>query len=203
MGFFEPHGRGRCSVRATALAGADRTSAVAKDESSGGVVRPNTAAAAADDDRPHASLAIVREATIVVYTLAHAVGVLRAAARVNRPVILLSAADAGIYAGAGWFVALVETARTRVAGAHSMSFLDCGDEPGAALAAIRTGVEGVIFTGRADVALRLDDIAAQHGVRFAAARPPAGLDLADDFFAPQAAIDRHCAEFLARIFAPR
>ena len=78
------------------------------------------------------------------------------------------------------------------------AFLDCGDQPGAALAAIRAGVEGVIFTGRNDVADRLADIARQHGVRFVIERPAAGLDLRDDFFALEAESKQRCADFFAR-----
>jgi delta 1-pyrroline-5-carboxylate dehydrogenase len=134
---------------------------------------------------------------IVVYTLAHAVGALRAAARAARPVMLLSAHDAGIYAGPGWFGALVEAAREAVPDARLAALLDCGDRPGAALAAIRGHIEGVIFTGRADVARRLANIARQHGVRLVNERPAAGLDLGDDFFASAADSERRCTEFLA------
>ncbi|MBV8121956.1 MAG: hypothetical protein JO081_18700, partial [Alphaproteobacteria bacterium] len=112
---------------------------------------------------------------VVVHTLAHAIGALRAAARAQRPMALLSARDAGIYAGPGWFAALVEAARAAAPDARCSALLDCGDQPGAALAAIRAQIEGVIFTGRTDVARRLVDIASRHGVRLVSARPAAGL----------------------------
>jgi delta 1-pyrroline-5-carboxylate dehydrogenase len=137
------------------------------------------------------------DVAVVVYTLAHAVGALRAAARAERRVILASAQDAGIYAGPGWFRALVEAAREAVPDVRcAAALLDCGDRPGAALAAIRLPVEGVIFTGRADVARRLAQIAARHGVGFYTERPAAALDLGDDFFALATDSDRRCAEFL-------
>lgn len=134
---------------------------------------------------------------VVVHTLAHAVGALRAAAAVGRPVTLLSARDAGIYAGPGWFAALVGAAREAAPDARSLALLDCGDRPGAALAAIRTGVEGVIFTGRADVARGLADIARQHGVQLVTERPVADLDLEDHFFAAEEESEQSCAAFLA------
>jgi delta 1-pyrroline-5-carboxylate dehydrogenase len=134
---------------------------------------------------------------IIVYTLAHAIGALKAAARAARPAILLSAPDAGIYAGPGWFGAIIEAAREAVPGARFSALLDCGDRPGAALAAIRAHIEGVIFTGRTDVGHRLADLAAQHGVRLVTDRPAAGLDLGDDFFASAAESEQRCAEFLA------
>jgi delta 1-pyrroline-5-carboxylate dehydrogenase len=134
---------------------------------------------------------------IVVHTLAHAIGALRVGVRAGRGVVLASAPGAGIYAGPGWFGALVEAAREAVPEARFCVLLDCGDCPGAALAAIRAPIEGVIFAGRADVARRLADIAGQHGARLVTARPSA-LDLGADFFAADAAIEQRCSDFLAR-----
>ncbi len=110
--------------------------------------------------------------------------------------VLVSAPDAGGYVGPGWFKALVAAARRAVPDIRCSATLDCGDNVGAALAAIRAEVEGVIFTGRPDVARRLADIARQHGVRFETKRPAAALDLAEDFFASQEDLVRRCAEFL-------
>jgi acyl-CoA reductase-like NAD-dependent aldehyde dehydrogenase len=98
--------------------------------------------------------------------------------------------------GPGWFQALVAEAREAVPDARCSSLLDCGGNVGAALAAIRAEVEGVIFTGRQDVAHRLADIARQHGVRFETERPSDVLDLAEDFFASQEDVERRCVEFL-------
>jgi delta 1-pyrroline-5-carboxylate dehydrogenase len=114
-------------------------------------------------------------------------------------VVLLSAADAGIYAGPGWFAALVEAARQAAPDAHVSALLDCGDRPGAALGAIRARIEGVIFTGRVEVARRLADIASQSGVRFVTARPAADLDLGDSFIASAAESEALCTQ----IFAPQ
>ncbi|MFZ3238316.1 MAG: hypothetical protein WA184_23450 [Stellaceae bacterium] len=134
---------------------------------------------------------------IVVHTLAHSVGALRAAMRADRRVILASAEHAGIYAGPGWFRALVAAAREAVPDARcAAALLDCGDRPGAALAAIRAAVEGVIFTGHADVARRLAEIAARQGVGFVTERPATALDLVSDFFASSNDSERRCAEFL-------
>jgi hypothetical protein len=65
------------------------------------------------------------------------------------------------------------------------------------LAAIRSEVNGVVFTGQADVASRLADIALQHGVQFATERPPAALDLGDDFFASPEIVEQRCADLLS------
>ena len=134
---------------------------------------------------------------VIVHSLAHAVGALRAAARASRLITLLSAPEAGIYAGPGWFRALVEAAREAAPDARCSAILDCGDEPGAALAAVRAQIEAVLFTGRVDVTLRLADIARQHGVRLITVYPPAAIDLGDDFFASADAIERRCTELLS------
>ena len=110
--------------------------------------------------------------------------------------VLVSAPDAGGYAGPGWFKALVATAREAVPDARCSTLLDCGDNVGAALAAIRAEVEGIIFTGRPNVACRLADIARQHSVCLKMERPSDALDLAGDFLASQEQVERRCAEFL-------
>src|SRR5216684_465206 len=88
---------------------------------------------------------------IIIHSLTHAVAALSAAAEAGRPVTLASAPDAGIYAGSGWFGALVAAARAAIPAGQSAALLDCGDDAGAAQAAIRAGIEGIVFTGRADV----------------------------------------------------
>jgi len=108
--------------------------------------------------------------------------------------VLASPPGAGSYVGPGWFREVVSAARAAVPEASFSALLDCGDEVGAALGAIRSGIEGVVFTGRADVASRLADIAAQHGVRFLTTRPAPALDLGDDFFAAPEILERRCAE---------
>ena len=134
---------------------------------------------------------------IIIHSLAHAIAALRATVDARRPVTLASAPDAGSYAGPGWFGALIAAARDAVPAAKSQALLDCGNDAGAAQAAIRAGIEGIIFTGRADVAERLADIARQHGIRLMMARPDAALDLGTEFFASPETLRRRCASFLA------
>jgi len=133
---------------------------------------------------------------IIVHSLAHAVAALSVAAAAGRPVTLASAPDAGIYAGPGWFGALVAAAREAVPAAQGTVLLDCGDDAGAAQAAIRAGIEGIIFTGPADLAERLTDIAGQRGARLLTVRPVPALDLGDAFFAAPEVLHRRCLEFL-------
>jgi hypothetical protein len=136
------------------------------------------------------------EPVIIIHSLAQANVALRAALKADRPVVLASPPGAGSYVGPGWFGALVAAAREAVPDARFSILLDCGDDVGAALAAIRAEIQGVVFTGRADVARRLADIACQHGVRFVTARPAALLDLGDNFFASPEILERRCADLL-------
>jgi hypothetical protein len=175
MGFLEPHGRSCRLFRRARLTGPAapgcRTEAEARAR---GPIAP----------------------VIIVHSLGHAIGALKAGARTGRSIILSSAPEAGIYIGPGWFRALVEAAREAVPDARFSAILDCGDQAGAALAAIRAQIERVIFTGRADVASRLADIARQHGVRLESIRPAAALDLSADFFASAESVEQRCADIL-------
>jgi acyl-CoA reductase-like NAD-dependent aldehyde dehydrogenase len=133
---------------------------------------------------------------IIIHSLAQAIAALNVAARAGRAIVLTSAPDAGGYVGPGWFGALIAAAREAVPEARFSALLDCGDNVGAALAAIRSEAEGIVFTGRADVAGRLADIARQHGVRFETDRWATVLDFGEDFFASGDRVERRCAELL-------
>ena len=133
---------------------------------------------------------------IVVHSLAHAVAALEAAAADDRDIVLLSAADAGIYAGAGWWKALLEAAGAAVPAARFSAILDCGDQAGAVQAALRAGIPAVIFTGRTDVAERLAAIAGRQRAQLLITRPNAALDLAPLFFADGDVLRRRCADLL-------
>jgi hypothetical protein len=139
---------------------------------------------------------------IVIHSLAHATAALSAAAEAGRAVTLASAPDAGIYAGPGWFGALVTAARAAVPAARCAALFDCGDDAGAAQAAIRAGIEGIVFTGRADVAERLADIAGQRDARLLTARPTPALDLERDFFASPEMLRRRCGEVFENSSGP-
>jgi hypothetical protein len=136
---------------------------------------------------------------IIVHSLAHAVAALTAAAETGQEIVIASAPDAGIYAGPGWWRALVDAAREAVPAAKATSVLDCGDDAGAAQGAIRAGVKGIVFTGRADVAARLADIAGQRRAMLLTTRPEPALDLGALFFADPDALRRRCAEVLASV----
>jgi hypothetical protein len=136
---------------------------------------------------------------IVVHSLVHAVAALGAAAESGRDIVIASAPDAGIYAGPGWFGALIAAAREAVPAAQATALLDCGDDAGAAMGAIRAGIEGIVFTGRADVTARLADIAGQRGASLLTTRPEPALDLGALFFADSETLRRRCADLLASL----
>ena len=119
------------------------------------------------------------ERFIVVHSLGDARAALDAATSLGVGVTLASAPGAGIYAGPGWFKAVVETARGEFPGAACSSVLDCGDAPGMVLAALRHGLRRVRFTGPAAAAERLADIAAQYGAVLERAPLLPSLDLLD------------------------
>jgi hypothetical protein len=111
---------------------------------------------------------------VIVHGVEHA----RAALAPGLPVTLLSAPGAAIYAGVGWWRAMV--AEAAGAATPPPDILDCADAPGRALEALRHGQKLLILRGQhlhegvfADIAERA---IRQGGLAFATA-PPA-LDLA-------------------------
>jgi hypothetical protein len=142
-----------------------------------------------------------RDPVIIVHSLTQALAALTAGAASGRSVTLLSAPDAGIFAGPGWFKALVDAAQAAVPAAQFSTILDCGDDAGAAQGAIRAGIDAVIYAGRSDVAERLAAIAAASDFSLLRARPTALIDLGDWFFADPETLRQICAERLASLRA--
>jgi nucleoside-diphosphate-sugar epimerase len=116
---------------------------------------------------------------IIVHSLAHAEAALAAAAALGVPVTLASAAAAGGYAGPLWFKALIEEARRSHPTADAAALLDCGEEPGTALGALRAGLRHIRFTGDDATRQRLAEIAAQLDATVEGGDAPAALDLVD------------------------
>jgi hypothetical protein len=141
----------------------------------------------------------LRYPAFVVHSLTHAVAALTAAAEEGRAIALLSAPDAGIYAGPGWFKALLDAARDAVPAAKFTAIIDCGDDAGAVLGAIRAGIETAIFIGRPDVAERLAEIAQQAGVSLLTTRPQPHLDLGELFFASSDTLRERCTDALVSV----
>jgi fructose/tagatose bisphosphate aldolase len=101
----------------------------------------------------------------------------RAAAAAARargtPLLLVSAPGAGSHAGGGWWRKLCDALTAEFPDLAITAVLDCGDAPGAVLAALRAGVTDILFDGDAAVAARLAAIAERHGARLRRVRPDA------------------------------
>lgn len=100
---------------------------------------------------------------VLVHGLDDALAAAEAAAVRGMALVLVSAPGAGGYAGGGWWRALVETVREASPGLAVTAVLDCGDEAGRVLAALRAGVTDVCFHGPEVVTARLRAIATQSG----------------------------------------
>jgi fructose/tagatose bisphosphate aldolase len=130
---------------------------------------------------------------IIVHTFAQICAALDAAAALGVPVTVASAEGAGGYAGPLWFKSLVDEARRDHPQLRVTAVLDCGDEPGTALAALRAGIKRVRFTGPAELRAKLAAIAAELGATIESEVSDKVLDLIDERD-PAAA----CRAFLAR-----
>jgi hypothetical protein len=115
---------------------------------------------------------------VVIHSIAHARAAMEAASALEVPVILMSAPGAASYAGARWFLSVVARARDEYPDVPVTAVLDCGDEPGRALGALREGCEAIRFTGPARVATKVGAIANQCGATLYRERGPGpALDL--------------------------
>ena len=123
---------------------------------------------------------------IVIHSLDHARAALAAAAACGQDVTLASAPGAALQAGPGWFKSVIEQASEAYPQVAVTAILDCGDQPGAAMAALRLGLKNLRFHGAAEFRVKLEGM----GAVFA---PPAeaSLDLRE-IAEPETA----CAAFL-------
>jgi hypothetical protein len=106
--------------------------------------------------------------------MVHSVAQARAALAPGLPVTLLSAPGAALFAGVGWWRALIEAAAEH--GAAPPDILDCADAPGRALEALRHGQRLLVLHAPAHFADIAERAARQGGAVLASA--PASLDLA-------------------------
>jgi hypothetical protein len=111
---------------------------------------------------------------VVIHDLEQAHAALAAARELGVAIELRSAPGAAAYAGVGYLKALGDLAGQTL-------LVDCGEDAGLVMAALRTGCRKIAFSGSADIALRLADMAARLGALFRHERaPPVCLDLAPD-----------------------
>jgi fructose/tagatose bisphosphate aldolase len=117
-------------------------------------------------------------AVIIVHTLEHARTALGAAAEIGAPVVLRSAPGAASNLGAAVFRDMIALAATEFPAATFTTVLDCDDQPGLALNALRRGIMAIRVDGTPEVAARIADIAAQTGATVDTSDGPT-LDLLD------------------------
>lgn len=78
---------------------------------------------------------------LVIHGVAHA----RLALAPRRPVALLSAPGAALYAGCGWWRAVIQAAGPPAPGVPAPDILDCADAPGRALEALSLGCRHLVL----------------------------------------------------------
>jgi hypothetical protein len=84
---------------------------------------------------------IRRVPAVMIHGLADA----RIALAPGLPVTLVSAPGAALYAGAGWWTALLAAVRAEHSGRAFEDILDCGDAPGRAAEALRAGQRHLVL----------------------------------------------------------
>jgi hypothetical protein len=111
---------------------------------------------------------------VVVHDLEQARGALAAAVELGCTIRLRSAPGAAAYAGVGYLEALGKAAGHEI-------LIDCGDDPGVAMAALRAGCRRLAFSGAAATARRLGEMAEQAGATLVHERAaPDALELTPD-----------------------
>jgi hypothetical protein len=116
---------------------------------------------------------MVRYPAVVVHGLVQA----RAALAPGRPVMLLSGPGAALYAGCGWWRALIARARAEFPAVPLDDVLDCADAAGYALAAFRIGQRMIVLSPDTPGWAAVASIAEELDAVVLPARPHA-LDLA-------------------------
>jgi hypothetical protein len=76
----------------------------------------------------------------------HGIADARTALAPLRPVTLVSAPGAALYAGAGWWTALMAAVRSTDPTRQFADILDCGDAPGRAAEALRAGQRHLVLS---------------------------------------------------------
>jgi hypothetical protein len=111
---------------------------------------------------------------VVIHGLSDA----RVVLAIGRPVTLLSAVGAALYAGCGWWHALVERASAEFPAVPIDDILDCADAPGPALGALRIGQRRIVLDPTVPGFAAVAEIAASLGCEVLSTRPEA-LDMSN------------------------
>ena len=109
----------------------------------------------------------------VVQAIEEARAALRTARAAGMPVILVSPPGGAAYLGVGFFAALIEAARAEFPEVAVEAVMDCGEDPGWALSALRMGFKTVVLRGNPKARARVVAIARAMGARLLARAPRA------------------------------
>jgi len=113
-------------------------------------------------------------AVVVIHGLADA----RAVLAMGLPVTFLSAPGAALFAGCGWWRALIERASTEFPVVAIDDILDCADASGLALGALRIGQSRIVLLPHAPGWTAVAAIATSRGGEVLTSRPRS-LDMAE------------------------
>jgi hypothetical protein len=75
--------------------------------------------------------------------IVHGIDQVRQALRPGRPVVLLSGLGAALYAGTGWWRAMMDIGQAEFPGTVLADILDCAAAPGRAMDALRAGQRAI------------------------------------------------------------
>jgi hypothetical protein len=126
------------------------------------------------EQKAGSALNVKQYPAVVIHSLADA----RTVLAVGRPVTLLSATGAALFAGCGWWRALIERARAEYRNASIDDILDCADASGLALGALRIGQRRIVLNAAAPGWSSVAAIASSLGGEVLTSRPTS-LDMAD------------------------
>jgi hypothetical protein len=108
--------------------------------------------------------------------IVHGIDQVRQALRPGRPVVLLSGLGAALYAGTGWWRAMMALGGAEFPATPMADILDCAASPGRALEALRAGQAAIRLDAKVPAWPSVAAIAETMGARVFAERPPA-IDL--------------------------
>ena len=122
----------------------------------------------------------------VIHDIAHARAALAAAAEAGVAVTLVSAPAAAAYLGAVVFREMVAEAAREAPGVAVTAMIDCGDDAGLALNALRHGLKAIRLRAGPEAMAAVADIAHQLGAHIDPDPAAPALDLLDRPDAPAA-----------------
>ncbi len=130
---------------------------------------------------------------IIVHHLDHAISALKVVETLQLSVDIASPPAAIQYAGANYFHHIFCIAQRTHPQVKMRWILDCGDNAGFAMSALRHGVKCIRFTGPVEIFEKLAEMAAQLQATIINTYPPQVLDLLNE-----SNVEKICSDWLSR-----